>query len=326
MAVKKAFLSSTARDLAEYRDAVCNAINGLDNWKCVRMEEFGARPQPAEIFNDKAVRDCDLFIGILGHRYGSIPEGYSQSYTEKEYYTARGNNRPPLMFLARDDFLLPAHLRENDNYREQQEAFRSRVQKHATCDYFSNPDELVRAVLQAITNWENKERNREQSADGSLSVAYKKESPHRSIDDSSHWRFIESLPERRKLLYRYAHEDWGTGVTSQMVGANYRLMDFLEEFWVRLTEFYPSNNFDGKSSTKHIEEFLQNRFSFHRNKYDVGEEGGLGTMVHVMIGGGVIKDLEEMISDTVGAISLYNDKFDYLTWREHWEETLDSTE
>src|SRR5512133_3925144 len=104
MAIRKAFLSSTGKDLAEYRQAVFDAINGLDGWKCVRMEDFGARPRPIHEFDAAAVRKCDLFVGILGHRYGTILRGHKSSYTEQEYDTAVGLNLPRLMFIAPDDF------------------------------------------------------------------------------------------------------------------------------------------------------------------------------------------------------------------------------
>jgi hypothetical protein len=37
------FLSSTGADLREYREAALLAMQKLDGWKCVRMEDFGAR-------------------------------------------------------------------------------------------------------------------------------------------------------------------------------------------------------------------------------------------------------------------------------------------
>lgn len=160
MAVRKAFLSSTGRDLAEYRDAVCKAINGLDNWKCVRMEDFGARTRPAETFDDDAIRACDLFIGILGHCYGSIPKGQRTSYTEKEYEAAIANHLPRLMFLAPDDFPVLAHLREDEDHWRREQAFRSRVQADDLHASFSTPHDLAHAVLQAIGNWEDEERHR----------------------------------------------------------------------------------------------------------------------------------------------------------------------
>lgn len=43
MSDKKAFLSSTGRDLAGYRDAAYHAIEGLAGWHCVWRENFGAQ-------------------------------------------------------------------------------------------------------------------------------------------------------------------------------------------------------------------------------------------------------------------------------------------
>ena len=300
MAVRKAFLSSTGRDLAEYRDAVCKAINGLDNWKCVRMEDFGARTRPADAFDDEAVRDSDLFIGILGHCYGSILEVQRKSYTEKEYDAAIANDRPRLMFLAPDNFPVPAHLREDEDHWKRQRAFRSRVQTHNINASFSTPHELAQAVLQAIGNWEDEERRWQQRSNDLLPsgspitqprgigntekpLACKEEIPWRFVDYAPHWRFIESLPEVRAIMYRNAHKDWDTGVTQDMMHASYELIDFLKNSWIKLAEFYPPDNFGENSTREYIEEYLTNRFSYHRNKYNLGERGIAGTMVNVMV-------------------------------------------
>jgi hypothetical protein len=44
--ISSAFLSSTGDDLHNHRAVVFSTINGLDGWRCVRMEDFGARPEP----------------------------------------------------------------------------------------------------------------------------------------------------------------------------------------------------------------------------------------------------------------------------------------
>jgi hypothetical protein len=38
----KAFLSSTSKDLEPYRQRAKEAINGIDGYHCVAMENFGA--------------------------------------------------------------------------------------------------------------------------------------------------------------------------------------------------------------------------------------------------------------------------------------------
>lgn len=157
LAIRNAFLSSTGEDLAEYRQAVFEAINGLDGWKCVRMEDLGARPRPIHEFDVAAVRTCDLFVGILGHRYCTIPSSYKRSYTEHEYDTAVSLNLPRLMFIAPDDFPQPAHLQEPEDYWKRQQAFRLRVQTDRLAGRFSTPANLANKVLQSIRNWEKTE-------------------------------------------------------------------------------------------------------------------------------------------------------------------------
>jgi hypothetical protein len=152
--MRKVFLSSTSRDLIAYREAVAKAIHGLDDYHCVRMEDFGARDQQALEFCRSKVRECDLFVGILGLLYGSRPEGGDLSYTEDEYITAAQSAIPRLMFVSPDDFNVPGTLRESDEMWRRQQSFRARVNKDQIRATFSDPDELAGAVVSAIYNWE----------------------------------------------------------------------------------------------------------------------------------------------------------------------------
>ena len=86
---KTAFLSSTGADLRLYRDAAFLAIQKLDGWKCIRMEDFGARDWDVDSFCRARAEECDLFVGIIGHRFGEGPKGSKESYTQREYRAAR---------------------------------------------------------------------------------------------------------------------------------------------------------------------------------------------------------------------------------------------
>jgi hypothetical protein len=50
------------------RDAVFEAIERLDGYHCVRMENFGARATPTAEFCEQAVKSCNIFVGIVGQR------------------------------------------------------------------------------------------------------------------------------------------------------------------------------------------------------------------------------------------------------------------
>jgi Domain of unknown function (DUF4062) len=69
----KVFLSSTSRDLAAYREAVHQAIDGLDGFHLVAMEHFGARDASARDLCEKLVRQS--WSGCSGTIYGSRPQG-----------------------------------------------------------------------------------------------------------------------------------------------------------------------------------------------------------------------------------------------------------
>ena len=155
-----AFLSSTASDLKEHRAAVCDAINRLDGWKCIAMEDFGARNTDATRFCEQKVGECDLFVGLVGHLHGSCPNGPQDgpSFTELEFDAAERFGKPRLMFMASDDFPMPGNLREIDAKFERQKAFRTRVREDQICAWFGEPETLANDVVVSIRNWESEHR------------------------------------------------------------------------------------------------------------------------------------------------------------------------
>lgn len=151
----KVFLSSTARDLGEYREAVASAVEEMDGVDCIRMEQFGSREWDAATFCSSKISECNLFVGLVGHFYGSSPSKSELSFTEREYDTAVTLGKPRLMFLLPDDYRVPAGLREPDALFAKQQAFRKRVSEDLIADrHRANPDALATSVTTAIRNWE----------------------------------------------------------------------------------------------------------------------------------------------------------------------------
>jgi Domain of unknown function (DUF4062) len=146
------FLSSVSQGLELYREAVYRSIEGLDGYHCLRMENFGARDLDSEISCKKLISESTMFVGILGHQYGSTLHNSGKSYSEMEYDAAGELGIPRLMFLAPADFPVQAHLIESDLMRERQRLFRERVKNDVQVDFFSSEDRLGRQVLQAIYN------------------------------------------------------------------------------------------------------------------------------------------------------------------------------
>jgi len=153
-AMMKVLLSSTSKDLVEYRKAVHDAIHRMDDWKCIRMEDFGARDDAPDEFCRQQASNADVVVGIVGHCYGSIPSGSDKSFTEREYESAVAANVPRLMFLAPEDFPLAASLHEPDDLKEKQRRFRNRVRSDRMLSSFESPLGLAVDVVTALRNWE----------------------------------------------------------------------------------------------------------------------------------------------------------------------------
>ena len=149
----KIFLSSTSRDLGEYRAAVIRAMRKLDRFYCKPMEDFGARSAHALEYCRSAVQECDLFIGILGRCHGSCPDGSALSFTEHEYEAAIAKGMPLLMFVGHEDLPVPAEVVQTPEQIARQRQFRERVQQTSVRDTFSNPEELATAVAAALANF-----------------------------------------------------------------------------------------------------------------------------------------------------------------------------
>jgi tetratricopeptide (TPR) repeat protein len=134
----KVFLGSTFKDLHEHRAAVQAAINRRDDCKAVVMEEFGARAgRPKEVCLE-IVGDCQLYVGLVGHCYGHVPDGEAVSITEAEYEAAVAKGLPRVLFLANEKFTPPAHIRENDEKYRMLQDFRARLMRDETAQWFDN--------------------------------------------------------------------------------------------------------------------------------------------------------------------------------------------
>ena len=84
----KVLISSTYLDNVERRRVVEDAVLRAD-MQPVEMERFAASQHPTVDECRRMARECELFVGIIAHRYGWIPDGYELSITELEYDAAK---------------------------------------------------------------------------------------------------------------------------------------------------------------------------------------------------------------------------------------------
>jgi hypothetical protein len=111
------------------------------------MAGFPAAGQPAAELCRERVRGCDVYVGVLGTRYGSpVRDKREVSYTELEFDAATAAGLPRLVFLLNTeaaDVGIPLSYLIDLEYGARQEAFRRRVQASGLVTLpFAHPAEL----------------------------------------------------------------------------------------------------------------------------------------------------------------------------------------
>lgn len=162
-----AFISSTYLDNAERRRRIEEAVLHAGMLP-IGMERFVASTAPTVAECQRLARECDLYVGIVAHRYGHIPDGYDVSITELEYDAAVAAGRDRLMFEI-DPGVPVQHDRDYDEpperWRKQEklDQFRQKYRGHQMPGLFSDTT-LQGRVLHALHEWQ---RRREGGASGS---------------------------------------------------------------------------------------------------------------------------------------------------------------
>ena len=98
------FLSHTSelRKFPEGKSYVAEAERAISaaGHVIVEMADFPATDHPAAQLCAERVRGCDVYVGVLGTRYGSpVRDKPEVSYTELEFDTATAAGLPRLVFL-----------------------------------------------------------------------------------------------------------------------------------------------------------------------------------------------------------------------------------
>jgi tetratricopeptide (TPR) repeat protein len=125
------------------------------------MAYFTARSEQPAVYCRQQVKQADIYVGVIGFRYGSpVMDEPGVSYTELEYEAAADCRLPRLIFLLDDEALLlfPASMRSDRRYKVRQAAFRSKVLKSGTCASVSSPDRLELLLYQSLVEMQRENR------------------------------------------------------------------------------------------------------------------------------------------------------------------------
>lgn len=139
------FISSTYEDLKDERQALVG-VALESNFTPVGMEQFHAAPTSQWNVITKMIDECDLYLLIIGGRYGTIEEEAGISYTEKEYNYAK-NKELPVLVLIKNPLTINENKKDtgDDKFDKMKklENFREKVtHDENTVDFFKDLNDL----------------------------------------------------------------------------------------------------------------------------------------------------------------------------------------
>ena len=156
------FVSSTYLDNVDRRKIVMEAINDAGMIP-IAMERFGAAEEQVVDYCLGKVREADILVGIIAHKYGWQPDGSEKSITELEYQAAKDLPIPRLMFVI--DPKLPFTVEDCDpgperwDKQKKLEAFIGLFTKDQTPAVFTEHD-LGKKVYKSLLEWKAKKKGK----------------------------------------------------------------------------------------------------------------------------------------------------------------------
>ena len=143
------FVSSTYEDMIPYREAVSDALTSIEHLP-IGMEHFVSTPdRPLDVCLTD-VRRCQLYIVLVGMRYGSVDKESGKSFTELEYEEALKNKIPVLAFVINENEcpILPKFV-DTGEKAEKLAQFKSRLDARMT-SRFKSVEHLKELVIRSV--------------------------------------------------------------------------------------------------------------------------------------------------------------------------------
>ena len=140
--MKKVFISSVIQGFTDERQTAESAVKSLGLLP-IMAEQFGAQPLSPRHACLQGVRKSDLFLSILGNRYGNETDS-GKSPCEEEFDEARQGGLPIFIFI------------EDCERDEKQEAFKERITSYEKGYFvrsFDSADKLFRQITESLSQY-----------------------------------------------------------------------------------------------------------------------------------------------------------------------------
>ena len=143
-------VSSTARDLPDYRQQVMDACLRADMFPKM-MEQLPALDADAIEASLAMVDEADVYVGLFAHRYGYVPEGHDISVTHMEHERAVERGIPRLIFVIDDDVPVKPKDIDMGDAAEKLKALKTKLLNQRVVNFFKTPEDLRGLAVHALT-------------------------------------------------------------------------------------------------------------------------------------------------------------------------------
>jgi hypothetical protein len=150
--IKKAMISSTILDLPDHRKAVRDVCLQQSVFPLM-MEHLPSSDAEAIQVSLGLVDQADLYVGIFAFRYGHVPQGHSNSITEKEYNRAVARGMPRLIFIMHDDHPVRARDVDQDEKAKKLSLLKERLRRERVVSSFHSPEELCVQLMASLSRY-----------------------------------------------------------------------------------------------------------------------------------------------------------------------------
>ncbi|MBZ0299290.1 MAG: DUF4062 domain-containing protein [Anaerolineae bacterium] len=144
------FISSTS-ELREYRQAAIDTCNSLQLVP-IAMEYFPAMGKNAVDGCKEELAKSDVYVGIVAHRYGYIPDGYEHSITELELDYAKELGLECLCFVVDPNYPWSEKGRDYENH-DSLERLKNKIDKSFIRVEFTSVDSFTTNLNKALIRW-----------------------------------------------------------------------------------------------------------------------------------------------------------------------------
>lgn len=155
------FISSTFIDLIEERQAAVEAILKKGHIPA-GMELFTSGDKSQWEVIKKWIDDSDIYLLILGGRYGSIDKSTNLSYTEMEYNYAVEKKKPLFALILDDEIIFKKSIEITKDYDLKVQRyidFKTKV-KSKMCSFPKNTDQIKNEINHSIDNLISDNKNK----------------------------------------------------------------------------------------------------------------------------------------------------------------------